>query len=457
MCFTLRSKYIFFKMGIYFMSLFQLELLRQRRDFSLSTVIPLVLFLGYLLFVLHWFVEIHNVRLQDIFGVSQIIIGYGVFDIILKFIFQRSRIEMPSYVRLSPISVISKNSFEVVNALIDFWNVLPLVFFIPFLMLFDGISYIIFVSLLLLTLSLTNCFVLRLCRKVGGLLVYSVALLVICYYGSVFYFYNELHLSEKVLLLIQISFLFLSIYLSIRVKCYEVKTTFTNMNKISLFSRMSLDFLFISRLKRIRTQYLIVIYMIVCFYQGEVETRFFLEMFFLFIVFLSVSMVGQFNFSLEANFWSIVETSPNLMKTMFEKKFRFYFFLTLIVAMICIPSYVSHDLSILFFVSSFLIISVFYNISLLLNFLFVNRLDMWSSPFFNYQGSSLFTIICQLLPIGLIFATVMLFELFDCQTLGCIVFIIISTLTYVFKNKIFDIYYRLYRRNRYSIMERFSK
>lgn len=439
------------------MGLYSLELLEQKRNFSPSKVLGVLFFTCYLMFLLYWYTQTYYLNIKDIFGITRIILGYGVSDMLMKYAFQRSKTDMPSCIRISPLSVFQRNIYEILKATIDFWNIFPLILFVPLLMLFDGVGFVGWMVLLLLMISLTNCFVLRLCRKVKGFVIYSVALIVSGYYGLGFYFYKELQFIGGMWLLVQICLLCLFVYLSLKVKTYEVKMKYVSLKRLSFLSGVGMDMLSLLRLNRFRVQYIIVLYLIIMLYCDGESSLVTMKMMYLFGLLASVGLSAQNNYGIEANYWSVLETSPKGVKSLFESKFRFHFFVATIYTLCCLPAVIQSEMSVLFFVSSYMITAIFYNITQLLNYLFINRLDLWSAPVFNYQGSTLSTTFCQLVIIVLIFGISMVFDACGCQILGSVIFMVVSALSYVFREKIFDYFYLLYRRNRYSIMQRFSK
>jgi hypothetical protein len=364
---------------------------------------------------------------------------------------------MPSCIGILPLSVLQRNIYEMLKATIDFWNISPLILFLPLLMLFDGVGFVGSMVLLLLMISLTNCFVLRLCRKVRGFVIYSVALIVSGYYGLVFYFYKELQVAESTLLMVQICLLCLFVWLSLKVKTYEAKMQYVSLKRVTFLSGVGMDMLSMLRLNRFRVQYLIVLYLIFILYSGGELSLGKMKIIYFFGLLASVGLSAQNNYGIEANYWSVLETSPKGVKSLYESKFRFHFIIATIYTLCCLPAVIQSEMSILFFVSTYMISAIFYNITQLVNYLFINRLDLWSSPVFNYQGSTVSTTICQMVIIVLILGISAAFEACGCQTLGSVIFMVVSALSYVFRKKIFDYFYMLYRRNRYSIMERFSK
>jgi hypothetical protein len=52
----------------------------------------------------------------------------------MKYAFQRNKTDMPSCIGILPLSVLQRNIYEMLKATIDFWNISPLILFLPLLM-----------------------------------------------------------------------------------------------------------------------------------------------------------------------------------------------------------------------------------------------------------------------------------------------------------------------------------
>lgn len=439
------------------MSIFQLELTRKVRTFSPAKLIPILLLLAYCLLMLHLYVSSGEFSIAD-FGILRLVVYFGISDLLLKFIFQKRNVTFPMYVSVQPVSARSRKLFELSTSLFDFWNYYGLLLFVPIFLLFDNATLVIAMALLNIVISFTNCFVLRIFEKTNKLICRIATLLLPAYYILLSFFIKNGVVTEWGVVGVQVVVLFAVIYLSLIIKCYnEHHSGASGFYYSGRISAYSMEILPLLRAKRLRVPLILMIpYIFLILYYLPVDEPIVARVMFLFCVLFAICLTEQFNFGIEANYWHQFDVSPSGVKAMFNRKFNFFFFFGLAIMALCTPVIFYREISVLYFVAVFFAVVAFYNFTQLLNFLFIRRIDIWVSHFMNSQGSGFLTCICQLIPVAIIFGTVAVCEFLGCFIVECIVFIVLGAVSLLVRHKAYDLFYKIYRKNRYSIMERFS-
>ncbi|MBE6341576.1 MAG: hypothetical protein E7069_12755 [Bacteroidales bacterium] len=85
------------------------------------------------------------------------------------------------------------------------------------------------------------------------------------------------------------------------------------------------------------------------------------------------------------------------------------------------------------------------------------RFEIWGSVMFNYQGSNMSSSFYILVLWGIVGGLFVFFENTDNRVLEYIVFFGFGILSLIFKDRIFDEFYALFRKHRYQITKRFQK
>lgn len=437
-------------------SLFQLGFIRAKRSMSPAKLIPIMLAIGYLVFILQFYVRTIKVSIED-FGFVRLVLCFGVVDILIKSIFQKRIIAFPMYVSTQPISRRERNMFELADVLSNFWNYYSLFLFIPVFLLLHNASLIASLLLLNLLVSFANCFVLRIFAKSRKLIRRVATLLLPAYYLLLIDFASGHNVSVWIYVGLQLAVTIVSVFFSFRMKVYDEGPVATKIShfggsRLSSYGMECLPFL---RCKRLRIYLLLTLYLIILFISLVISDTGQERYDLLLGALISIGTFEQFNFGIEANYWQMFEVSPKGVKSIFSRKFKFYLFAELTMMIICSPLIFITDLSALYYVSVFLFVGTFYNLTQMLNLLFIKRLDIWSSAFLNYQGSSLLTIIFQILPPSVILIFGWYCEHNSYFGLECTVYIVLSIASLLFRNKAFNLFYNVYRKNRFNIIGRF--
>lgn len=440
-------------------SIFQLELTRKIRTFAPIRLVPIILVLLYCLLMFYLYNSKGEFRIVD-FGIKRVALIFGLFDIFLKYAFQKRQLTFPPYISLQPVPISTKILFELNSSIFDFWNYYWLFLFVPIFMLLDNVVFLIGEALLCFLISLSNCFVIRFFEKTSKI-IYKIAVLFLpCYYALFFFFLKDFNVSVWCIVGAQIIILLVSIYISLKIKYYgervsSLKFQLCDTHYLSVYG---IDVLPILRSKRVVIPLLFFIpYMIFMLYNAAVPNDSVFRILLLLFAMASIGIYAQFNYAIEANYWNLCEVSPCMISSMFNRKFKFFFFFELIIMLVCLPLIFYRQVSVLYIVSITLVSAVFYNLTQLLNFLLVNKFDMWSTPFFNSQGVRTFSGICQLIPVVIIMGIAAICEYYDIIIVECVVFIILASVGFFMRHKAFALFYTIYRRNRYNIMERFTK
>lgn len=440
-------------------NLFQLELIRKIRSFSPAKLVPILFLLGYCLLMLQLYINSGDFCIDD-FGILQMVVFGGVSDLLLKFFFQKRHVTFPSYVSIAPISVRDRNLFELFHATSNFWNYYGLILFIPILILFDNVSIVVNVILLNLLISLTNCFVLRIFEKTNKLTCRLAILLLPTYYILSYFFVKNNIVPIWCIVGLQTIIFIVSVCGSLTIKCYAEyceKDFGTHYNSL-LSPIYGMELFPMLRCKRFRCCLIFPILYVFfilhySYMHNDAEQRCFLLLFSL----LAIGFSAQSNFGIEANYWHLFEVSPHAIKEMFNRKFSFFFFFELIYMAICSPIIYTEDVSVLYFIAVTLVSAAFYNLTQLLNFLFIKRLDVWQSSLLNHQGTNMLTFIFQTIPPVAIMVIAIYCEYKNTLLVECVVFLVLGIVALLLRQKAFNLFYKIYRKNRYNIINRFVK
>lgn len=439
-------------------SLFQLESIRCRRFFSPIKLIPVILILGYILFILQFYMKKSDSIMMD-YGLLRLCLLWGIVDLFMKFFFQKKQLSFPSFVYVQPISKRIRTRFEAYSSLMDFWNYYMLLILVPIMFSLNEISFSLELMVLSILISYSNCFALRILSKSCSGIFRIAAFLLPIYYIEAIKLLDSGMFQIWIVIGLQVLISLGLIFVSLNIKYYDENKELEVCisQKLHVSSWYSNELLPFIRCKRLRPILIfMILYIIVFLYCNPSCDPSVIRQNALFCFIFSNILLGQYSYGIEANYWHLYDVNPIMVKALFDKKFYFSFFSTILIMIVSFPFFIIRDVSLLYIISVALFVGILFGLILQLNFLFTNRIDIWSSAFMNYQGSRIILIIYQIIPIALIVGLSVFFEKYNYINEESVAFFVIGLISFVSKNKVFDIYYKLYRKNKYRILERFK-
>lgn len=338
-------------------------------------------------------------------------------DLVGKIFIKKEASVMDDYLRSRPISQRTWNAFVVTVTLMDYWTWAFTigVALVSFLLLPWALA--LAVTAASLSASLVNALALTCYRRADQwwLRVPMVVVLVLFLAGSIVYGLIACAIFTPawqagcytVLNLIALAILF---FYMTQLHCYdERKETVARVRRINVASRFALDWAAVWRPKRIRQMVIIItLIMIVDVYLNlstgadgfENANNFLL----LFAVSMPSVVLAQWTFGVEANFFHGLWTKPMSVNQLLTNKFYFFAILNGVAAALLLPAVLCGWLGLLKLLAILVFTVGVINPTCLPTCLFSERLDLFSSAFFNYQGAStkinVYALIC-LLPEGI--------------------------------------------------------
>jgi hypothetical protein len=304
---------------------------------------------------------------------------------------------------------------------------------------------------LILATSYTNCFALRIWDKTQSVAV-RIALILLPAYYALLIWQNGFSINIWTVCGIQLLIAIAFVYISLRMKVYEDGKQKQHTAKDFSWSKYSIDLLPFVRTKRVKTQ--LMVFLLIFFLQLYLvpHRQVDFDMFLMAYVVCGAGLVSQFHFAIEANYWNLLETQTNGVKSIFERKFEFIFWLQMVVMLTCAPLTLIYDISIMSIIAVNFLAATFFNIIQLVSFMMAKRLDLWGAVMFNYQGSNM---ACS-------FYYFVLFLVFVLEYNGYYmaeyaISFGLGVLSLIFKDRIFDEFYSMYRKHKYEIAARFQK
>lgn len=341
-----------------------------------------------------------------------------VCDLAGKLFMKKEVTVMDDYLRVRPIRQRTWDAFLLTINLLDFWTwAYPIgVAFFSFLLLPPATALL--AVLTSLSASMVNAMALTCCRRanrwwqrwpviltivffLGGSLLYGIF--------TAFFPLPALQMWTYIVLnVLAVGALYL--YLT-HLPTYDEHTVKTQrVRTINAASRLALDWAGLWRTKRIRQSIIIIMVVMLA------DTYLMLGMpaedqqvmandFILLFVICGPSLVlSQWTFGIEANFFHGLWTKPVSVLRLLTNKFIFFALLNAAATVLLIPAVCLGWLSAWKLLAALVFTIGCANLVGLPTCLFSQRLDLFSSAFFNYQGASMklnfYSIVC-LLPFGL--------------------------------------------------------
>ncbi len=312
---------------------------------------------------------------------------------------------------------------------------------------------------LILATSYTNCFALRIWDKTQSVALRIALFLLPAYYAALLLlqdFSINIWAVCGAQLLVMVAF----IYASLRIKVYEEGKSKQYAAKDLSSYKYSIDLLPFVRGSRIKKQTIIFLLYIHWFLLTTYIANYESIMLYLYLMFCVVAVpliFGQYHFAIEANYWSLLLTQPNGVKSIFYRKFKLLLGIQMLFMPLCIPLAFVKDVPIMIILAINFFSATFINVIYTLLFMVAKRFDIWGAAMFNYQGANMASSLYILLLFGIVGGLFLLFEYTDNRVLEYIIFFGLGVLSLIFKDRIFDEFYALFRKHRYQITKRFQK
>ncbi len=439
-------------------TLFHLEAIRYRRSFSLIKLIPIALLLFYCVGLVQLLIVMGNFSIAD-FGVLSLILYLSLADILVKLFLQKRILSYPPYINTAPISQLNRNLYEIRTAINSFWNYYAIIIFLPILILINSASLVCGSVVLILATSYTNCFALRIWDKTQSVAVRIALFLLPAYYAALLLlqdFSINIWAVCGAQLLVMIAF----IYASLRIKVYEEGKSKQYAAKDLSSYKYSIDLLPFVRGTRIKKQFIVMQLYLPCLllmtYVGNYGPILHYSYLMLYVI-MGPVLIAQYYFAIEANYWSLLLTQTNAVKLMFNRKFKLLFGIQMIYMLTCIPLTFVKDVPLMSIIAINFLSATFINEIYLLQFMVAKRFDIWGSVMFNYQGANMASSFYFLVLFGSVAGLFVFFEYTDNRVFEYIIFFSLGILSLIFKDRIFDEFYALFRKHRYQITTRFQK
>jgi hypothetical protein len=161
--------------------------------------------------------------------------------------------------------------------------------------------------------------------------------------------------------------------------------------KDSSLSFLKMELLYILRTKRLRMMFLISLIILVEVYWASNNKS--SEVLAMMDILLPVGLLGQYIFGVEANFINGLWTKPVSLQRIFEVKYYFYMLVTLANSLLLLPLVLTGRLDPSGFLVMLVVAICLTNLLMFPMILLSERLDINSSSFMNYQGTSMVAMI----------------------------------------------------------------
>ena len=333
-------------------------------------------------------------------------------DFMMKLMWDTDAVVMDDSLRTKPIPTRSWNQFMAFSLATDPWNlVMPLLVLLAGIWFWPaGVTILAVIATVAQTLMLSwvvadihkapgNQYTLPLWAGVIayylGMIAVGVALVMLAVVPDIGFSVPGSPWTELVLLIVLDSLLTLALYRYFgRMHAYDEHEqhadTVRSVGDVTLFST---EYLSVWRSKRFRVPILFIIVMFVLQayqQQGEMSQMFFgLNIGLFFAIGWPSLFLGQWVFGIEANYFHGLWTKPYSIERMLQNKYKFFFMLTLGVAVLLIPAVFLAGLRPTTLVALVLFLGFGQSLLMMPTCLFSTRVDLFTSAFFNYQGANM--------------------------------------------------------------------
>ena len=391
-----------------------------------------------------------------------------LIDIIFKILFKNNSLYISSLFQVCPISKKCWNIYVTLCNVFNLWNFYFFILFLPYLIRFAAVDETLTVFVLLWVSSILNngiCFWL----KNYGLQL-PVKTLIICsfYFALLYCMYafisNNQHVNFVIvgvafIILLAIFAIGLYLYLFSQKKVYVVESLVKQSMKFNkqetTLSLLKMEFIYIFRSKRLLLILLLPTILLIALTLTE-DKIYYISLLMVILLISPTMTFGQYLFAIEANFFNGIWTKPIILMQLLETKYVFYMILTGIYAAILFPFVLYYHLNISAFFSITFYITFIFNLLLFPIVLYSKRLDLSSSPFFNYQGATMIPVIYVGLLLGISFMFFKcMYSKISNEWIFFGVIVSICAVFFFFRKRFLSMISSLFIKRRHKIMHRY--
>lgn len=362
-------------------------------------IYSVVLFLGWLTY------RLSGQNLSSLLGrndFSEVIIPIELLlllpDFLIKLLWKNDATVMDDYLKTRPIPERDWDKFLILKNFISFWNLYLLVLLIPICFAFMFLGKFFFVVLLFYTGSLVNGITVTCIRKahrwkyifpvlVGWLIWFCCCVIIGVNVFSLSWILHVNVLCFINLIVIGILYLYIGRFRRYNENINHVRRV-RSMGDISLFSS---EYISVIRSKRLLYPMIFLPAVFIMQVYSQLLGHGLSWLTFINIIFAICSFsitLGQNIFSIEGNYFDGLWTRPVQIATLLRNKYYFYSILSSIPALLMIPAFLFSDFSLWLLASTLIFIIGVVHPLFIPTCLMSSRVDMFESPFFNYQGSN---------------------------------------------------------------------
>ena len=332
-----------------------------------------------------------------------LVVMFSPMEILMKFLLKTDAAGMDDYLRTKPIPQGTWNRFLLVLNLMDYlnWFIPIMILGLSFLLMNTGYALLAFG--LSLTLNIADGLMITGLRKAQGWEYKLPLWLMLLFYYCLSVPFMLFFMSWLGAIGSAMAWFLITLGFGVTVYAYlcyvrhynEQQSQQSKVGRIGGTSLFSMEYISLLRSKRLRTAEILILTILTlqAYLQGmptsgDTELNDISGIYIFMSIMFSSIVLGQWVFSIEANFFHGLMTKPISVFDMLWRKFCFFLLLNMTAMLLLVPGiflgnwHFTRLLSIFIFCAGI-------NILYMPTCLFSKRIDLFSSAFFNYQGASL--------------------------------------------------------------------
>lgn len=343
--------------------------------------------------------QIKEMKGQIAMGSVLIIISASllVSDLFFKFMFMNDSVLMDDFLKTKPVGQRDWNRFILISCFTDGWNLMMPLIVGVFAFLLASVPEALVAILMAYVMSSMNSLLMACLRKSDGWELKLPLFLALFFYIIFAFVYsiNILDWSSVLLMTVMTVLTLVGVYtlylfFSHLVRYDEHKARTSRVRSLGEVSLFSMEYVSVLRSKRLRTMLIILP---LCFLPQLYFSNMMQEDGFCFIpplmvIFMGSACLGQWVFGVEANYFQGLWTKPLSIETLLRNKYKFYAFINLLCALLTVPAIWTSKLNPLIILACWAFSAGMGNLMMMPTCLISTRIDLFSSAFFNYQGSN---------------------------------------------------------------------
>ena len=322
-------------------------------------------------------------------------------DLLIKLIFKNNSICILTSFQTRPISKKVWNIYTALCNVFTFWNFYLFILLSPYLTSFASTNEIVVIFVLLWASAILNngiClwfnnYFSQLPIKTIIIGIFYLALLGGMYVfirNNPFFDFNSISIALIIILVLFsiIHYLFLFEQKKIYITGSLVDQHWSLSKQVINISFLKLEFIYLFRSKRLITMFLLATTgsFLGLFVTGDRGEFALMQIIIVISLLFPSSILGQFLFAIEANFFNGIWTKPVTIMRLMEIKYVFFVIITGLYALAIFPFVLFYHMHIFTYFSVVLFTMFIFNLLLFPMALYAKRLDLNSSPFLNSQG-----------------------------------------------------------------------